>query len=127
MLEKQINRPNWVIILNEPAYSVLRLMSESPKHLGFSERQHSFLNSIRVSMKCSELNSTYNIRKHATLGGMMLTQSSHILWSERHIIVKIMLIPLKAYAFSIFLNKVHYKCWFLNYGLYLQRLKLSTT
>jgi hypothetical protein len=111
--------------LNEPTYSVLKLTSESPKQLGFSKWQHSSLNSVRVSIKCFESNSTYNMRKHETLGGMTLIQYVDLL--ERDIIVAIILIPLKAYVLLIFLNKVYYKCWLLDYGLYLQILKLSTT
>jgi hypothetical protein len=67
------------MILNEPAYSVLRLTSESPKHLGFSKTQHNFLNNIRMSMKCFELDLAYNMRKDATLGGMTLTQNVDLL------------------------------------------------
>jgi hypothetical protein len=64
-----------MVILSEPAYySVLRLTNKLPKHLGFSKAQHRFLSSIKVSMKCFELNSTYNIRKRAMLGGMTFTQ-----------------------------------------------------
>ena len=63
--------------MTEPTYSVFRLLSESPKQLGFSKRQLSSLNNDRMNMKwlklkCFELNLAYNLRKHPTLGGMML-------------------------------------------------------
>ena len=61
----------------EPTYSVFRLVSESPKQLGFSKQQLSSLNNDRMNMKwlkheMLELNLAYNLRKHPTLGGMSL-------------------------------------------------------
>ena len=44
----------------EPTYSVFRLVSESPKQLGFSKLQSSSLNNDRMNMKWFELNLAYN-------------------------------------------------------------------
>ena len=46
--------------MTEPTYSVFRLVSESPKQLGFFKRQLSSLNNDRMNMKCFELNLAYN-------------------------------------------------------------------
>jgi hypothetical protein len=68
-----------VVTLDGAAYSVLRLMSKPRKKSAFSKLQSSSLNNIRVSMKCFELNSAYNMRKHGTLGGMTFTRYPYLL------------------------------------------------
>jgi hypothetical protein len=80
-----------------------------PKQLEFSRQQSSFLNNDRVCMKWHKLDLTYDMRRHSALSGMIFV--GIFLYNERHGVVTVILISLKAYTLDcIVLNKVYCKC-----------------